>query len=37
MAKVTEKSAIYTAPPEDVTQSRTPMSGMVAGLIATSC
>lgn len=36
MANVADKKAIY-ATPEDVTTSRTPMSGLVAGLIATGC
>ncbi len=37
MANATEKSAAYTAPPEDLAKSRAPMSGLVAGLLATGC
>lgn len=37
MANVTEKSAVYTAPPENVAESRAPMSGLIAGLIAAGC
>ena len=36
MANVLEKGAAYTTP-EDVTTSRAPVSGLVAGLIASGC
>jgi hypothetical protein len=37
MANVTEKSAVYTAPPENVAKSLAPISGLIAGIFAAIC